>query len=222
MDAPHIERSSHLQALAGLRRINRISRAAAFMGGPVIAFARRRGLQRVRLLDIASGGGDVPIALAKLARRAGLEINATLTDISPVALEFAQLQAQSAGLDVTTRRVEAVTETLDGPFDVITSSLFLHHLQWTDAVRVLENMRRAAGDGQIVVSDLRRATLGLFAAHLGCRLLSRSSVVHFDGPASVRAGWTIEEMRGLATEAGLSGAAISRRWPWRILLTWEG
>lgn len=222
MDAPDIEPHRHLEALAGLRRINRVSRAAAFMAGPVVAYARRRGLRKLRLLDVACGGGDVPIAMARIASRAGLQIEMTLSDISPLALEFAQTQARTAGLAVVTRRLEAVAGPFGGSYDVVTSSLFLHHLQRADAVRVLEQMRSAVGEGLLVVSDLRRATLALAAAHVGCRLLSRSAVVHYDGPASVRAGWTVPELARLASDAGLTGARLSKRWPWRILLTWEG
>jgi hypothetical protein len=42
-----------------------------------------------------------------------------------------------------------------------------------------------------------------------------------DGPLSVRAAFTIAEARQLAEEAGLHGAAISWRWPFRFLLQWR-
>lgn len=220
MDAPDIDPARHLQALEGLRRINQISRAANVMLRPILAFAKRRQLTRLRLLDVASGGGDVPIELARLARRAGPTIDLTLFDISPTALEHAAECARRVGIEVMTQRGNAAEGLPDGPFDVVTNSLFLHHLARPDVTRVLANMK-AVTNGVMVVSDLRRSSLGLIAAHIGCRLLSRSDVVHCDGPVSVKAAWTMEELSQLATEAGLNGAKFSRHWPWRMLLTWE-
>jgi hypothetical protein len=53
------------------------------------------------------------------------------------------------------------------------------------------------------------------------RLLTTSYVVHNDGPLSVEAAWTMAEAQRLAEEAGLPGARISWRWPFRFLLTWR-
>ncbi len=63
--------------------------------------------------------------------------------------------------------------------------------------------------------------MGLAAAWLGCRLLSRSPIVHFDGPASVRAAWTIEELQSFAVAAQMDGAVVRACAPWRMLLVWK-
>lgn len=52
-------------------------------------------------------------------------------------------------------------------------------------------------------------------------VLSRSPVVHFDGPASVRAAYTPAELRALADQAGLAGATVRPVFPCRMLLTWS-
>jgi hypothetical protein len=73
----------------------------------------------------------------------------------------------------------------------------------------------------VLVNDLRRSVVGLLLAHVGARILSTSEVVHTDGPRSVRAAFTREEVEALAGKAGLQGAKIERRWPCRFLLTWR-
>ena len=79
----------------------------------------------------------------------------------------------------------------------------------------------AAAANAVVVSDLRRTRLGLAMAHLACRGLSRSPVVHVDGPQSVRAAFTVEEFRRVADAAGLADVAIAKIWPQRFLFVWE-
>jgi hypothetical protein len=96
-------------------------------------------------------------------------------------------------------------------------SLFLHHLGEEQAVDLLRKMAGAARS-LVLVSDLRRSRLAYWMAWLGCRLLSRSHVVHVDGPLSVAAAFTTDEALGLAQMAGLKGAQISCSWPQRFLV----
>jgi hypothetical protein len=53
------------------------------------------------------------------------------------------------------------------------------------------------------------------------RAFSRSRVFHHDGPVSVRAAYTPDELRALAQAAGLQGARVRRQAPWRMVLTWQ-
>jgi hypothetical protein len=99
-------------------------------------------------------------------------------------------------------------------------SLFLHHLQTEDAKGLLSRMAEAARR-MVLVNDLRRTRLGYALAYFGSRLLSRSRIVHHDGPQSVRAAFTSEEIGNLALEAGLEGATITHHWPERYLLSWR-
>jgi hypothetical protein len=73
----------------------------------------------------------------------------------------------------------------------------------------------------VLVNDLRRSRIGLALAHVVTRLLTTSSVVHTDGPLSVRAAFTTQEALALAERAGLTGPTVRRIWPFRWLLTWK-
>jgi hypothetical protein len=99
-------------------------------------------------------------------------------------------------------------------------SLFLHHLDEVQAVAFLAWLREAARE-LVLVNDLERGWAGLVLAHLGTRLLSTSGVVHTDGPRSVEAAFTPAEALALAEKAGLAGARVGRRWPFRYLLSWR-
>jgi 2-polyprenyl-3-methyl-5-hydroxy-6-metoxy-1,4-benzoquinol methylase len=105
--------------------------------------------------------------------------------------------------------------------DVVTNSLFLHHVhQPEDVIGLLRNLCQMAKH-MVVISDLRRSRFGLVAAWTACRALTRSHIVHHDGPASVRAAWTLNELQDFAAQAGMTGARIHRCPPWRMLLVWE-
>src|SRR5262245_16152781 len=68
MDQPGLDRPQHWEALRSLARINRLSRSAGTLWPRIRSLARQGGM--VRILDVASGGGDVPIRLWQLARHA--------------------------------------------------------------------------------------------------------------------------------------------------------
>jgi hypothetical protein len=79
----------------------------------------------------------------------------------------------------------------------------------------------AAAQRLVLVDDLRRTRFGYALAWIACQLLTRSPVVHTDGPRSVRAAFTLAEARQLAARAGLDDCRISPHWPQRFLLSWN-
>jgi SAM-dependent methyltransferase len=217
MDQPGLDRDRHFLALRGLERINRWSGSARILWPPLRALAREAPL---RVLDLATGAGDVPIRLWQKARRAGVPLHIEGCDVSPQAVLYAQERAREVEADVQFFPLDVLREPLPTGYDAITSSLFLHHLGEEQAVDLLRRAGEAA-KRMVLVNDLVRSVAGFALAYVGTRVLSRSPVVHFDGPRSVEAAFTVAEVRELARRAGLNGAAVRRRWPCRFLLSWR-
>jgi 2-polyprenyl-3-methyl-5-hydroxy-6-metoxy-1,4-benzoquinol methylase len=225
MDQPDLPADSHRQALAGLARTNTLAGSSRPLWKRIRRMQAAAGLlsKKLSLCDIASGAGDVAVSLCRRAKRDGVKLRITGYDISPVAVETAQSRAQAAGIRGARFEVRDVLtcppESL-GRFDVVTCSLFLHHLTGDQAVELLRRMAHMARR-LVLVCDLKRGRLGYTAAQVVTRLVSRSEVVHADGPQSVAAAFTLSEARTLAQRAGLAGAEIYRAWPFRYLLAWE-
>jgi len=222
MDQPGLDRGLHAQALGTLERVNRLSRTAAALWEPILRLARQTtSCPPLRVLDVASGGGDVAIELARRADRAGIALEINGCDVSETAVSFAQESAARQGVtNVAFRRHDVLREPLPEGFDVVTCSLFLHHLDEEDAGRLLRSMSTTARR-MVVVSDLRRTRLGYLLACAVCRLLTRSPVVKVDGPLSVAGAFTAGEALALARRSGLPEATAKSIWPQRFLLTWR-
>ncbi len=225
MDDPQLEPQLHWAALTGLKRVNGISRTAESVWRTIQSHTRRG--DHLRILDVASGGGDVAIRLMRRAARQGVGCEILGIDISRTALEFASHVARTTaggmaacGTRLEFRHGDVLRDPFPGPFDVVYCTLFLHHLSDEDAVVLLGKMRATAGR-LLILDDLRRTRWGHTLARYGARLLTRSPVVHVDGPRSVRAAFTLREIRRLADEAGLQRARIDTRWPQRFHLTWS-
>ena len=220
MDMPDVDPLAHSQALQGLRRINAFSGAVGSLFAPIRCLSRESGGRPLRVLDLACGGGDNTTALALRARREGLALQVEGCDLSPQAVAIATRSAEERALGTRFFQADALHDPLPDDYDVILCSLFLHHLEEDQAVELL---RRMAGASRclVLVNDLIRSPLGYGLAWAGCRLLSRSPIVHFDGPVSVQGAFQLAEVRALATRAGLEGAELRRSWPERYLLSWR-
>lgn len=218
MDDPSLDPALHEAALRGLGRINRVSRSAA-LAWPTIVELRKQKTGTLRVLDLACGGGDVLIALARRAAKASMDIRWIGADMSPVALDFARRQVDAGGVEIEFEKIDIFVDALPADLDLAMNSLFMHHLTVDQSIAVLQKMSAAAGT--VLINDLRRGALAHAITVAGTRLLSRSPVVHVDGPRSVRAAWTPEELKTLAERAGLHGAKVERCFPWRMLLHWQ-
>jgi SAM-dependent methyltransferase len=220
MDQPDLDRRRHVLALGGLERINAWSRSDRILWGPLRDLALQTGGRPLRVLDVATGGGDLPIRLWRRARRAGLDMHLDCCDMSAGAVAYAAGRAAECGAEVRFFVRDALSGSLPGGYDALACSLFLHHLSEDQAVDLLRRMAEAAGR-LVLVNDLVRGRAGWLLAYAGTRLLSASEVVRTDGVRSVEAAYTIAEAHKLAARAGLAGARVEKRWPCRFLLMWR-
>lgn len=109
MDDPSLNEDQHLQALAGLKRINFFSRTSSRLATVIAKSTHSKSLE---ILDLASGGGDVALRLFKDLRRNGIEAKITGRDISANAVHYANQQAQTQRLSSSV--FFEVSDAIDG------------------------------------------------------------------------------------------------------------
>jgi 2-polyprenyl-3-methyl-5-hydroxy-6-metoxy-1,4-benzoquinol methylase len=219
MDQPGLQAHVHDQALRGLQRINALSGSSRSYWPWLRQAALGVTPRPLRILDLATGGGDVPIRLWRKAHKAGINLQIEGCDVSDTAITHARDLAASQRADVRFFTLNALVDPLPTGYDVFLCSLFLHHLEESQAIDLLKRLA-AAVDKMILINDLVRGPLGYGLAYVGTRLLTTSPIVHSDGPQSVAGAFTVHEMRQLAAQAGLGSATVRRAWPFRMLLRW--
>lgn len=220
MDDPGLDAAVHALALVALTRINRVSRSTGILWRAIRTFAAHAPPATLRLLDVATGAGDVPIELWSRARRAGLRLAIDACDVSSTALAYARQKAAGVGADIRFFPLDVLHEPIPGSYDIITCSLFLHHLDERQAATLLHDMASATSR-LLLVNDLHRRRTSLMAVCLATRLLVRSPVVRTDALRSIRAAYTRAELRALAVAGGLPDARVASRWPARLSLEWR-
>jgi 2-polyprenyl-3-methyl-5-hydroxy-6-metoxy-1,4-benzoquinol methylase len=221
MDDPSLPAADHDAALRGLARLNFVARSHAILWPRLALLARasNRSGRPLRVLDVATGSGDLPLAMAHQARELGLDIRWAVCDVSTHALEVARRRAAEAGFEFAAHQLDATNEELPAT-DVSICSLFVHHLDPPKVIGLLRGMR-CASTAAIGIADLNRSRWGLTLAWLASRTLTCSPIVHTDALLSVRAAFRPSEIMTMAQEAGLRGAMLRRAWPARWHLWWS-
>jgi ubiquinone/menaquinone biosynthesis C-methylase UbiE len=203
LDGPLDDAAVLHRNLRDLRRANRLTGGVLLSRMAIEALAPGDGA--ITLLDVGTGGADIPVALLADARRRGRAMAITATDTRPEVLDAAR-----TARPVITRVAGLTLEVADGrhlpypdrSFDIAHTSLVLHHLEPGDAVALLRELRRVARRG-VVVNDLARRPVTLFGAWLLSRLFTRNRFSRHDAPLSARRAYTLIETRALLAHAGL-------------------
>jgi len=216
MDEPNLAPDAHRRALAGLARINALTRSANLLWPTIRDLANGK----LKVLDIATGSGDIPLQLWRRAKRCPLPLAVSGCDISLTAIETARAKASAASADIDYFLHDVLRDPLPTDYDVVTCSLFLHHLDPPDVVEILRKMMLAAKT-MVIVTDLVRSRTSFSLVWIASHLLSRSPIVRFDGPVSVRAAYTIRELQQMAEDAGMTGAIVENCFPCRMRLCWS-
>ena len=143
------------------------------------------------ILDVGCGTGAVTIP-AKM--KVGNKGSAAGIDPAPEMISVARQKAKQAGLDIDFR--VGVIESLpfsDATFDVVTSSLMMHHLTGRLRVKGLaEIWRILKPGGRILIADMRRPTGSAFKKFFTSVVLHHGHVVEFG----------LQDLPALLKEAG--------------------
>ena len=105
----------------------------------------------------------------------------------------------------------------DRPADVMTSSLFTHHLPDGDIVRFLRAMEARAEIGWFV-NDLHRHPLAYGGFALLSTVMGWHPFVRHDGPISVARAFRAKDWAALIDQAGLDADQVRVQWrfPFRL------
>lgn len=216
MDKPSLPTQELEHALQGLRRINRVSFASLMLWRGIRTVVPNGSA--ISVLDLGCGSADVLTGIAQLAARDGYQFQGCGVDANHETLAIAE-RLRPPRVPIHFLRRDVLRDDLPQGFDIVTSSLFLHHFSDAQVCALLRRMATAA-QRAIVVSDLVRSFAGYLLSRLVPPILTRSGVVHVDSVRSVRAAFTRNELRRLAEAAGLEGAEVRGCIPSRTLLTW--
>jgi hypothetical protein len=206
-DCPPAETEVSLQDLS---RINRWFGGVATTRSLIENVAKAIGHRHFSLLEVASGFGEVPRIAARHLAHKGITLD--ITHLDRLRSHLRNGDGQPA----------VVADALalpfpDCAFDLVSCSLFAHHLDPAALARFVHEAQRVSRCA-VLINDLVRHPLHLALVYAGFPLM-RSYVSRVDGVASVRRAYTPDEMHRILSQHNGSAPAkveISRHFLFRM------
>jgi len=199
-------------SLVDLRHINDWFGGTRTTAALLEEVAKECGCNRLSVLEVGAGAGDLPLAASRIFAKRGRELRVTLLD---------RMWSHLPRNGVPSIAGDALALPFrDGAFDVVSCSLFAHHLEHEELCRfageALRVCRRA-----VLINDLIRSRVHLWLVYAGLPLF-RSRITWHDAPASVRRAYTTEEMREMLRDVPAERITVERRYLYRMgVLLWK-
>lgn len=197
VDDPSIDRSRRVDMIASLDEINTMLGCySAFFRALEPLLVRGR---ETRVLDLAAGHGGFALEASRIARRRGIRLAITATDLKPEYLALGRTIAEQEGLPVRF----AVQDALDlssvprGEHDIVVCTQSLHHFTPSGVARMFQEALAIAQRGVVLIDGCRSASLGVLVPVLAALHLERHEMIH-DAWVSFRRFFTPEELALLA------------------------
>jgi 2-polyprenyl-3-methyl-5-hydroxy-6-metoxy-1,4-benzoquinol methylase len=199
-----------------------LDRLNAWFGGYSLTLTRIRRVarrlppgQRLVVVDVGGGRGDLAVRIVRWARRAGRPVQVIVLDRDPTMLELARRRtARYPEIALVCADATALPLRPAGAH-VVVAALTIHHLTPEEATAALAAMAAAAP--VVVVNDLLRTPASLALVWLATRVLRLHPVSCHDGPVSVRRAYSADELTALGRGIGRGVRVSSYPWLGRLV-----
>jgi len=223
LELEHLDKGDYSAAeyegcLVELRRVNRWLGDARALRKSLISELDNFDLGHFSVIDIGAGSGELLRVIADSARNNGRKARL-------VGLELNQRSAQAI-LEQSTDLSEIAAVRgdafrlpfADRQFDYAMCSLFTHHFNDADVVKILTELARVACR-RIFVIDLHRKPVPYYFYTTIGKLFLHNRLIREDGALSILRSFTPAELENLAGRAGLEEIIVTRRFPYRVVLS---
>ena len=211
MDADDLPADTYAAVVGDLAKVNVVTLAAR----PTLAFLGRiaRPGERLRLLDVGFGDGDMLRRIARWAEKRGVPVELTGVDLNPRS-EAAARAHTPPGLPI--RWITGDYAGLAGEgWDAVVSSLVAHHMTQAQLVAFLRFMERESRRGWLV-NDLHRHAFAYLGYPILARLFGWHPIVRHDGKLSIARSYRPAEWPTILAAAGVPDARVFRAFPFRL------
>jgi ubiquinone/menaquinone biosynthesis C-methylase UbiE len=220
IDAPEIldsDACSAREAQAVLRVLGRVNR---WFGGVATTLkmveraAQASRVKRLSVLEVAAGSGEVPEVVRQRLERRGITLDVTLLD---------RQRSHLRGGNPCVAGDALALPFGDGAFDLVSCSLFAHHLNAHQLAQFVQEGLRVSRRA-LLINDLIRHPLHLALVYASFPIM-RNRVAWLDGLTSVRRAYVPEEIRIMLAPVLSPSAAqveISRNFLFRMgVIVWK-
>ena len=169
----------------------------------------------ITIIDLGCGGGDILRTIAKYGKKEGYNFQLIGVDANRSATEYARRLSvkyeniQFINADVFSEEFKAMH------YDIVMTTLFLHHFNEAEVLQLLGHLLRTATIG-MVINDLQRHRLAYYLFKL-ITIPVKNKMVIEDGLTSVLRGFKRIELVNLSQQLNSN---YQLKWKWAFRYQW--
>lgn len=180
----------------------------------VASLERKIAKHHLSIIDVGCGSGEMLILLNEWTEKRKIQSKLTGIDANPNIVELARRNCKNfPSIEFGTMDILSPEfNTLEA--DIVTGTLFYHHFTNTQLIRFFDKLKDQVRIG-FVINDIHRHPVAYYSIKLLTTLFSRSEMVKYDAPLSVRRGFTRKELESILYAAGCRKFRINWKWAFR-------
>jgi len=198
MDRPQPVSAELESDLENIRQLNRWFGSYALISMFVSRWIKPGA--RLRIVDLATGSGDIPRLIGEYGRKVGAELRIDALDRQSATLEIAR-KLSSRYPEINFVQANLFHWQSNECYDLVFCTLALHHFSGDGAVHVLRRCRELSRKF-VLVSDLRRSLFGRIGVGFLTATMFREPMTKHDARLSIARAFSFSEMNQLARRAG--------------------
>ena len=166
------------------------------------------------IADCGCGGGDLAMKIINWGKRRGLNLKVEGIDANPHIIDFAKKNCSQYN-EITFEALDVFSkEFKQRNYDILTATLFVHHFDDDQLMQLFSSMRSQARIG-VVINDIHRHSFSYHSIKWLTKLFSKSAMVKFDAPLSVRRAFKKNELIDILTKASIENYKLKWKWAFR-------
>ena len=169
----------------------------------------------ITIVDLGCGGGDILRDVSRFGTQQGYQFKLVGIDANQHTVNYAESLSKNydniefKAIDIFSKDFE------DLDYDLVVTTLFLHHFKEEALVTFLKPVLEKAKLG-IVVNDLHRHKLAYYLFKLLCTTIKNKTIVE-DGLTSVLRGFKRNELEDISQQLNSN---YQLRWKWAFRFQW--
>lgn len=174
--------------------------------------------RHLTIADLGCGSGQMLKLLTQWGEKNKLQLSITGFDANKNIIAYAKQHLNGlTNVELTVLDIFSA-EFKTFKFDIVTGTLFFHHIPSEELIELLRRLKNQVRIG-IVINDIHRHWIAFHSIRLLTKLFSKSDMVKYDAPLSVLRAFSKKELINMLTEAGITDFTIKWRWAFRWQVT---
>jgi hypothetical protein len=202
--------------------LDKLAKINQWLGGNIVTL---NGLKKViknhpkneliTIVDLGCGGGDILREVSRFGERNGYKFNLIGIDANQHTVNYANTLSENhsniefKAIDIFSKEFKTIK------YDLVLTTLFLHHFKNDELVTFLKPVLEKAKLG-IVVNDLHRHKLAYYLFKLLSITIKNKTIVE-DGLTSVLRGFKRQELEDISQQLDIN---YQIQWKWAFRFQW--